>query len=162
VITNSRLEQVLQRMTDSGEKTVDFFRAISPEKLTTQIYTDGSAWNIMQILYHFIDTERLARKFALEVLAGGEGAPEGYDINAHNAQHVPKTDAAWSLDKLLNDFTEARKATLAALASASESDLDRLGRHPVLGVKTLEELIKVIYLHNKMHQREIQEALEKA
>lgn len=158
---NSRLEQLAQRMAESGEKTADFFRAIPPDKLTTQIYTDGSAWNIAQILYHFIDAECELRQVVIDVLAGGEGAPEGYDVIAHNERRVAKMDDDWTLEKLLDAFTEARKATLAAFASASESDLDRMGRHPMLGMRPLDELIKLIYLHNKAHQREIQQAFEK-
>jgi hypothetical protein len=160
--TNSRLAQIVERMTESGEKTVAFFRAIPPDKLTTHIYTDGSAWNIMQILYHFVDAERQLCRVIINVLAGGEGAPEGYDVIAHNERRVAKMNDDWTLDKLLDAFSEGRKTTLAAIASVTDSDLDRMGRHPVLGVRPLAELIKVIALHNKMHQREIQEALEKA
>jgi uncharacterized damage-inducible protein DinB len=160
--TNSRLEQIAQRMADAGEKTVAFFRALPPEKLTAQIYTDGSAWNIKQILYHLVDAERRMRWVVTDVLAGGDGAPEDYDLNTDNEQRVAKMDDEWTLDKLLDAFTEARKTTLAAIASVSDSDLDRMGRHPVLGMRPLAELIKVIYLHNKMHQREILDAFEKA
>jgi len=41
-----------------------------------------------------------------------------------------------------------------------ESDLERKGRHPFLGITTLEEMLKLIYRHTMIHQRDIRRALE--
>jgi hypothetical protein len=61
---------------------------------------------------------------------------------------------------MITAFEETRAATLSVIESLSDSDLDRQGRHPWLGVAELEKIIKLIYRHNMLHQRDIQKALE--
>jgi len=41
-----------------------------------------------------------------------------------------------------------------------DPDLEKSGRHPWLGMAQVEEIIKLMYRHNQIHQREIREALE--
>jgi hypothetical protein len=36
-----------------------------------------------------------------------------------------------------------------------DPDLAKLGRHPFLGITSLEDIIKMVYRHNQIHMREI-------
>ena len=40
-----------------------------------------------------------------------------------------------------------------------EPDLQRTGRHPSLGVMALGDMIKIVYRHNHMHERDLRQAL---
>jgi hypothetical protein len=38
--------------------------------------------------------------------------------------------------------------------------LEKTGRHPFLGVTTLREMIKMIYIHNQTHYRDLRRVLK--
>jgi hypothetical protein len=40
-----------------------------------------------------------------------------------------------------------------------DSELERTGRHPYLGITTLREMIKMVYIHNQTHYRDIRRVL---
>jgi len=158
---SERITYLARRLQDEGEKTLAFFRAIPPEKWCTRVYGDGPAWTIHEILCHFVDSEHYLRLMVADVLAGGPGAPDSMDldaINAHNATHVAELACRESA-ALLETFAEERQATIATVEKADEANLDRIGRHPVLGPQPVEDLLKTIYRHNKIHQRDILRAL---
>jgi len=45
------------------------------------------------------------------------------------------------------------------VSSLSELDLIKKGRHPFFGWTILAEMIKMVYLHNQIHYRDIQRVL---
>ncbi len=151
---------IARRMKDEGERTLAFFRALTPEQWRTPIYTEGSCWTVREVLCHFVDAERNLSRIVVDVLAGGSGAPEGIDVNQWNENAVGQMEH-WEPAALLDAFADARQATLAAFERVEDADFDRVGRHPVLGMRPLDELIKIMYLHNKAHQREIERVLGK-
>jgi DinB superfamily len=156
---SERRALIAKRMRDEGDRTLAFFRAIPPNQWNTQVYSEGSSWAIREVLCHFLDAEHGLQRVVADVLAGGSGAPEGIDINEWNENAVGKM-GHWQPAELIDAFAEARQATLAAFEHADDSNFDRVGRHPVLGVRPLDELIKIMYLHNKAHQRDIQRVLK--
>ncbi len=149
---------IARRLIEEGDKTLAFFRAIPPDQWNAQVYTEGSCWTIRQIMCHFVDAERGLQRIVADVLAGGSGAPDGMDIDLYNENAVARM-ASWQRAELLEAFAKGREATLAVFENAEDQDFDRTGRHPVLGIKPLDELIKIIYVHNRMHQREIEKVL---
>jgi hypothetical protein len=152
---------LLRKMEDEGTKTIAFFRAISDDQWDNPIYTDGAQWDLRQILCHFVDAEKWLRVIVEDIMTGGEGSPEGFDVDLHNAEHVGKmTD--WHPEALINAFFNSRQATLELLRKATEADLKRTGRHPAMGIKSLESIAQLIYLHNKAHQRDIQRVINLA
>ena len=62
--------------------------------------------------------------------------------------------------QLLERFREARKQMIAWVAGLEDAALERTGRHPFLGVSTLREMIKMIYIHNQTHYRDIRRVLK--
>ena len=68
----------------------------------------------------------------------------------------PNVSTADLIDKLRN----SRAASIAMVAAFSDDDLDRRGNHPLLGEVALEDFVKLIYRHNKMHMRDVQRALK--
>ncbi len=157
---SERTDHLVQRMREEGEKTLAFFQSLPPDKWRTPVYADGTVWTIHEVLCHFVDAERSLRWVVADVLSGGAGAPEGIDINVYNAEHVAEL-VPWGPAALIDAFITARQATIALLQNVSDSDLDRVGRHPVLGLKSVEDLIKIMYLHLKGHQRDMQRALDR-
>jgi hypothetical protein len=57
-------------------------------------------------------------------------------------------------------FTAARAATVALVRGMQDSDLDRIGRHPWFGNVPLEQMLKLVYRHNMLHERDTRKAIE--
>ena len=94
-----------------------------------------------------------------DVLAGGSGAPEEFKIDRFNENEVAGLDLLPFQD-LLVEFETLRSGNVQLVQGMTLTDLSRLGRHPFLGMTTLEEIVKLLYRHNQIHQRDIRKALQ--
>ena len=155
---NERKQRILNKLAEEGDKTAEFFRHIPVEQLDTEIYSDGTVWTIRAIMYHILDSEVSFNALFRNILTGGPGAPEDFDINTHNNARVGAM-GDWDPAAFADSFLAARRQNIAAFANACDEDLDRVGRHPALGVTNLENMLKITFLHNRMHQKDIQQAL---
>lgn len=147
-----------ERLQAEGQKTVEFFGNLSPNEWQSSIYTEGAHWSVKDILAHFVTAEDGVCRLLAGVLAGGEGTPEDFDIDAYNARKVASLKEASPQD-LLAKFQAIRQTSIALVAGVKPEDLHRQGRHPWLGVAPVEDIIKLMYRHNQIHQRDIRRAI---
>ena len=149
---------LVDRLTAEGVKTTDFFKALTEEQWETEIYTDGSCWSVHQVLAHFVSTESAIGRLIENILAGGIGVSEDFDIDAYNERKVA---SIWDVpaDSLIVQFTEFRTKNVGLVANMTQDDLARRGRHPFLGVTEIAEIIKLLYRHNQIHQRDIRKKI---
>lgn len=153
------LPQVLAaRLRSEAEKTGAFFRHLTLLEWEQQIYTEGAGWSVRQVLAHLLAAEIAFQLLIEAICSGGEGAPEDLDLNAYNEKRVRGLDEQ-TPEQLLEAFAQAREVTAGQVAGLQPEDLERSGRHPFLGLAPLEEMIKLIYRHNQVHQREIRRGL---
>lgn len=150
---------LVERLLAEGEKTLGFFRALSPSALETTIYADGAQWTVVQILAHFVMAERSMDQLILHILAGGAGTPEDFDLDGYNERRVASLQDE-SLPALLTQFQAARQVTVELCRRLTPGELDRTGRHPFLGVAPVADILQLMYRHNQIHQREIRKVLE--
>lgn len=114
----------------------------------------GDSWNGFDIVGHLIHGERtdwIPR--ARMILAHGEARPfDPFDRLAQQTQSRGK-----SLDQLLDEFALARRESLAALQAMDlqPEDFARRGRHPALGVVTLEQLLATWAAHDLTHLHQL-------
>lgn len=143
-----------ERLLSEGEKTIAFFQAMTPELLAKTVYTEGSQWTARQVLAHFVSAEYSLCRLVENIAAGGSGSPEDFDINGYNERKVKELGET-SLPELIEKFRQNRQKTAVFVAGLKPEDLQRQGRHPFLGIAPLAEIVKIIYRHNQIHQREI-------
>lgn len=153
-----RLEHLVIRLKDEGQQTLAFFRAIEPDKWAMQVYDIGPEWNVRQVLCHFVSAEQNLLRLFKSVAKGGEGVPADFNIDQFNAEDVAGIDARQE-DELLAQFEGARATMVTFVRGLTEADLDRVGRHPFLGMVAIEKMIKMIYRHNMLHQKDVRMAL---
>jgi hypothetical protein len=146
------------RLRNEGEKTIRFFRQIPSDCWDQTVYSDGMVWSVRQVLAHFVATEAGMQGLVHDVLAGGSGAPEGFDINDYNARKVARLESS-SPDELLGEFHRLRGISANLVEGMAAEDFQRSGRHPWLGMTTLEEIIKLLYIHIQIHQRDIRRVI---
>jgi hypothetical protein len=147
-------QRLALRLKTEGEKTREFFLQFAPEMWDKKVYLEENGWNLRQLLSHFVSTEAAFKKLIINIFHGGRGAPEDFEIDAFNKADVAKFGDA-SPDELLDSFAESRSRIVNLVMSMEESDLAKMGRHPFLGITSLEDIIKMVYMHNQIHMREI-------
>jgi len=150
-----------ERLLYEGEKSITFFQALSSDQLSQKIYTEGSHWTARQVLAHIASAEHSLYRLIENIAAGGAGSPVDFDIDVYNERKVLELGEI-SLPELIEKFRQNRQKTAAFVAGLKPEDLQRQGRHPFLGIASLAEIIKIIYRHNQIHQREIRQKLENA
>lgn len=153
-----RLDYLVERLSSEGQKTVEFFRLLTAEQLEQTLYVDGSRWKVRQLLAHFVTAEEGIQKLIEGVLAGGEGVAENFDINLFNERHVARLIDT-PLEELMQRFDAVRQASIQLVDKMTPPDLLRTGRHPYLGIAPLEEMLKLLYRHNQIHQRDVRKLL---
>ncbi len=150
---------IQKRLRDEGAKLLVVFENLTPEQWQTVIYTDGMTWTIKDLLAHQISAEGEFQFYGRDVLNGGPGAPEGFDIHAFNNREVAASTGRGAAE-LLADFRSTRQATIDLVSAVRDDQFALQGRHPFFGMMTIEDLFKLIYRHNMMHVRDIRKVLE--
>lgn len=149
---------LVERLKAEGAKTTDFFKALTQEQWETEIYTDGSCWSVHQVLAHFVSSESAYGRLIENILAGGTGAPEDFDIDAYNERKVASIRDV-PAQALIVQFTEFRARNVGLVANMTQDDLAIQARHPFLGVTEMAEIIKLLYRHNQIHQRDVRKKI---
>lgn len=155
---NDRKDYLIRRLDKYKNRTRDFFSELTPDQWERQVYSEGASWQIRQILAHLASAEDNITRLVEHILSGGEGVPGDFDLDGYNERKVSELEAL-PPDELLEKFLENRERTIQMVSRFGEGDLDRKGRHPWLGVAPVEEIIKLMYRHTQIHQRDIRNTL---
>jgi hypothetical protein len=154
----TRQEHIHKRLIEEGEKVAAMFESLPLDQRACIIYTEGATWTVKDILAHQLTTERAVRRLLDDILAGGAGAPEDFSIDAFNQSQAARM-AARTWEDLIAAFRVARTdmATFALRLTAEQLALR--GRHPFLGVTSVENILQLLYRHNMLHAHDIRQAL---
>ena len=147
-----------EKLSSEGERLAQFFSAMTEEQWRTEVYTEGSVWTIRNILAHLMTAERAFVKLFESIRQGGTGTSEDFSIDRYNARQQEKTREL-APPQLLEAYRAIRAEMVAWVSKLEQADLEKSGRHPYLGQTTLLEMIKMIYLHNQIHYRDMRRAL---
>jgi hypothetical protein len=111
-------------------------------------------WSAFDIVGHLIVGERTDWMARVRViLENGEARPfDPFDRFAQSKECQDK-----SLEQLLDNFARLRRENLAALRALNlqPEDLSRRGRHPALGVVTLQQLLATWAVHDFTHVHQL-------
>lgn len=146
------------RLHSEGLKTYDFFLTLAPEEWSTAVYAGNGKWCIRDLLAHFIATEQAFHLLIANILEDGKGAPQEFDLDSYNEAQINRFREA-SISELLDTFLQERQKTVQIVQSLSFKDLERRGRHPFLGEAELADIIRLVYRHHQIHQRDIRKVL---
>ncbi|MEW6285579.1 MAG: DinB family protein [Chloroflexota bacterium] len=155
----SELNELADKLRTEGEKFFALFAGLTDEQWNLKVYTEGETWTIRSVLAHFVTSERGLVRLFERIRLTGEGASEDFSIDRYNASQQEKTKDL-SPQELLEQYKAVRADSIAWTLSLEEADLDKQGRHPFLGMTTLREMIKMLYLHNQIHYRDMKKVLK--
>jgi uncharacterized damage-inducible protein DinB len=148
-----RIENLLAKLVKGHQKTHEFFCNLSPEQWQLPVYGEPD-WNAQNLLAHFVSAEEHLLELSQNVAGNGPGAPEGFDLNRFNA-HEQERLKSQSSQGLVEALEHARQKTIAWAQTLGNEQLDKRGRHPALGIVTVEDLLIAIYGHQILHMRDI-------
>ena len=155
----SETKELADKLTSEGEKFFALFAGLTDAQWQMEVYTEGETWTIRNVLSHFVTSERGLVKLFERIRTTGEGAADDFSIDRYNASQQQKTKDI-SSQELLEQYKEVRADSIAWTLSLTESDLEIRGRHPFLGMTSLREMIKMLYIHNQTHYRDMKKVLK--
>ena len=147
------------RLDEEGQKTRRFFNHLTSDQWERTVYTEGAGWSIRQVLAHFVSTESAIARLVNNILAGGTGSQENFKMNEYNERKVAALEQV-SPAELLERFSQLRQESSSIVRNMAPEDLAKVGRHPFLGITTIEEILKLLYVHNQIHMRDVKRGLK--
>ena len=151
-------EDIINELEKGLEETIAFYQSLNPDQLGVQVYDDPD-WTVKQVLAHFITIEGTMQWLFNDILTGGPGSPEGFDVDRFNRTQPAKLDGL-TLDELIARFTAVRQETIAIVKNMSDKDLDREGRHAFHGQGKLGRFIRWAYEHVRLHEEDVRKVLK--
>lgn len=155
----SEITELAEKLKSEGEKFVGIFAALSEDQWQTEVYTEGATWTVRNVLSHFVTSERGLLKLFEQIRQGGAGAADDFSIDRYNAAMQERTKTA-TPQELIEQYKEVRANAIRWVSGLKESELEITGRHPFLGQTVIREMIKMLYIHNRLHYRDMKKALE--
>lgn len=150
--------RLARRLIEEGEKSESFFQLLPPEILDKQLYTDGGHWKVGMLMAHFLATEIGIEALIRSILDGNRGSPEDFDIDLYNEKKISELRDLPLVD-LTDRFHAARQRSAELVSNLTEEQLKLVGRHPYLGITPIEDIVKLLYRHTQIHQRDIRRLL---
>lgn len=154
----SEISDLAEKLKSEGEKFAAIFAGLSAEQWQTEVYTEGTTWTIRNVLSHFVTSERGLIKLFEQIRRGGAGSSDEFSIDRYNASMQARTKDS-TAQELLEQYKSVRTESIAWVLGLEESDLELTGRHPYLGPTVIREMIKMLYLHNQLHYRDMKKVL---
>lgn len=155
----SEVTELAEKLKKEGEKIVFVFSGLTDDQWQTEVYTEGSAWTIRNVLAHFVTSERGLLKLFEKIRQGDAGSPDDFSIDRYNAAMQERT-RGMSPQELLEQYKDVRASAIAWVEGLQDAELEITGRHPFLGHTVLREMIKMLYIHNLTHYRDMKKALK--
>jgi uncharacterized damage-inducible protein DinB len=150
--------QLADKLRTEGEKFIRIFSELTDEQWQAQVYTEGETWTIRNVLSHFVTSERGLVKLFEQIRLGGAGVTDDFSIDRYNAAQQEKTKELPPAE-LLEQYREVRANSVNWVSGLKDDELEIQGRHPYLGETVLREMIKMLYLHNQIHYRDLKNVL---
>lgn len=154
----SEINELAQKLRSEGDKVIAIFSGLTDDQWNREVYTEGSTWTIRNILSHFVTSERGLLKLFEQIRQGGEGAADDFSIDRYNAAMQERTKEA-TPQELVEQYKEVRANAVTWVSGLREAELEIVGRHPFLGKTVIRDMIKMLYIHNQNHYRDMKKAL---
>jgi hypothetical protein len=155
----AEVDELAEKLKTEGDKVISIFSSLRDEQWNLEVYTEDTTWTIRNVLAHFVTSERGLIKLFEQIRQGGAGSPDDFSIDRYNAAMQERTKVLTAQD-LLEQYRQIRTNSIAWVSGLKDHELDIAGRHPFLGQTVLREMIKMLYIHNLIHYRDMKKTLK--
>lgn len=153
------VKQVTARLRRGRARVLSTFQQCEDDDWEQIVYRQPTPWTVRDLLAHLVSAEIGLFSIARDVAEGGEGSPEGFDYDGHNATEQARL-ADCKPSHLLKELAKAREETIQWAAGLAEHQLSLIGNHPGLGKVDLETMLNAMHGHQLLHLRDLQAALQ--
>lgn len=151
--------ELAEKLKSEGEKIFTIFNGLKNTQWDMEVYTEGTTWTIRNVLSHLVTSERGLIKLFEQIRLGGEGASLDFSIDRYNASMQARSKELAEVE-LLKQYQEVRANSAVWVSNLKDDELGIKGRHPFLGLTTIREMIKMLYIHNQTHYRDMKKILK--
>ena len=155
----SELDELADKLRTEGDKFTALFAGLTDAQWQAEVYTEGETWTLRNVLSHFVTSERGLVRLFEQIRLGAAGSPDDFSIDRYNASQQQKTKDL-TPQQLLEQYKEVRADSVAWTLSLEPADLEKQGKHPFLGTTSIREMIKMLYIHNMTHYRDMKKVLK--
>ena len=154
----SETTELAEKLRSEGDRFVAIFSGFNDDQWSQEVYTEGTTWTIRNILAHFVTSERGLIKLFEQIRQGGTGAADDFSIDRYNAAMQERTKDSLPAD-LIEQYKQIRANSVAWVSGLKDDELEIIGRHPFLEMTTIREMIKMLYIHNMTHYRDMKKSM---
>ncbi|MEK6753390.1 MAG: DinB family protein [Chloroflexota bacterium] len=154
----SETAELAEKLKTEGERMAQFFSELTDADWMKEVYTEGTTWSIRNVLSHYVTSERGLVRLFEAIRQGGTGAADDFSIDRYNAAQQEKTKE-FTPAELLEQYKQIRAESVKWVLGLKDEELEIKGRHPFLGETVIREMVKMLYLHNQLHYRDVKRAL---
>jgi len=158
-LSMSEITDLAEKLKAEGDKFTSIFSGLTDEQWQMEVYAEGATWTIRNVLAHFVTSERGLLKLFEQIRRGGAGASDDFSIDRYNAAMQERTKSATPRE-LLEQYKTVRAETVGWTLGLSDDDLQKQGRHPFMGTSTIRDMLKMLYIHNLNHYRDMKKVLK--
>jgi hypothetical protein len=155
----SEITELAEKLKSEGDKFISIFSGLTDAQWNQEVYTEGTTWTIRNVLSHFVTSERGLLKLFEKIRQGDGGSPDDFSIDRYNAAMQERNKDAIP-QELIEQYQQVRASAIAWVSGLNQSELEITGRHPFLGHTAIRDMIKMLYIHNLNHYRDMKKALK--
>jgi len=155
----SESTELAEKLKAEGKKFVDIFSGLTDDQWRSEVYTEGTTWTIRNVLAHFVTSERGLVKMFEQIRQGSTGSPDDFSIDRYNEAQQQRTKELTPVE-LLEQYKEIRANSVTWVSGLKDEELELRGRHPFLGETVIREMVKMLYIHNQTHYRDLKKVLK--
>lgn len=155
----SEVTELAEKLKSEGDRMLSVFSGLRDDQWNQEVYTEGTLWTIRNVLAHFVTSERGLIKLFEQIRQGAAGAASDFSIDRYNAAMQERT-REMTTQELLEQYRQIRANTVEWVSGLNEAELEVTGRHPFLGQTVIREMIKMLYIHNMTHIRDMKRTLK--
>lgn len=147
------LESIAQKLAEARAALAQTLDPLTDEQASHVMVTRD--WTVKDVVAHLAGAEQGMFGIAQRMARGEDPQLRAdYDNDYYNARQVAKRKEL-PLKEIRAELDGTRGELLAWLGGLTNSQIDRMGQHPLAGEITLKELMVVIYSHAMTHRNEI-------
>ncbi len=125
------------------------------DRWETQVYSEGAAWNVRQLLVHLVLTDAAHYYMAMGYSEDKEVVPADFDLERYNRRSVEKK-AELTPEQARASLAESRATLNAWLDGVTdESVFEKTGRHGSMNIFSIRQILRVAAQHEKNHALDI-------
>jgi uncharacterized damage-inducible protein DinB len=154
-----RKSRLRHKLEQARQELMAVVENLSAEQWQLPAYSDeGEGWQVADVFRHLVVAEGSMIRLIGQICEGGSGVPDDFDLDRYNASMVRRNKEKGTAD-LFAEMSANRNELLQLVETLSEEDLQKKGRHGSMQVMTVDEILRIIALHDKVHAKDIQQTL---